>query len=195
MYSKHLNETTQTTTRRALDKPDIPPHRRLPSISYPSAPRLSKNKAASPDNSPSPIPILSSFSIFGPFLSRFVLPSSSHPFHLPSPLFTVSLQRTTPSSQNSSPGLLTLGSLPKDVSNDTITWAPVRLYHHGEQGGLKVSEASEEIYPFAWEVEIEDVWFDGVKLARSGVGDAGKVGLSALVDTVCAKDPFFLSTN
>lgn len=209
LYSVHLNETAaaagsniSATARRSLAD-NISAHRRLPTLppshlvsntftSKFTSSNTTGSKAA-PNNTASPIPILSSFSLFGSVLPRFLLPSPNggknpHPC-FSSPLISITLQRTTPSSAFSNTGLLTLGALPPGVSNASLAWAPVRLYDHGAQGGLRAAEAPEERYPFAWEVGVEGVWFDGVRLPESRLGDAGVdgVGVSALVDTVSSR--------
>ncbi|THH04541.1 hypothetical protein EW145_g5443 [Phellinidium pouzarii] len=130
--------------------------------------------------------ILSSFARYGPLIPRLVLadefeiPDSPR---LPSPQFTITVERTTPS-LGGNVGELTLGGLPSDVSNASLAWAPVRLYTSA-QNGVIIPEAEGEIYPYAWDVPLGGVYFDGFRLADSALGDVALagVGRSALVDT------------
>ena len=40
-----------------------------------------------------------------------------------------------------------------------------------------------QVFPLVWEVPLDDVYFDGVKLARSSLSSSN-ISLSALIDTV-----------
>lgn len=95
----------------------------------------------------------------------------------------MTLQRTTPSFSGDV-GTLTLGGLPPGIDNSSLTWTDVRLYTP-EQGGLSVPEAPGEHYPYAWEVPLDNVFFDGVQLPMSSLGDVHlpDVGTSAHIDT------------
>ncbi|KAJ3527086.1 hypothetical protein NMY22_g9912 [Coprinellus aureogranulatus] len=125
------------------------------------------------------INLLNSFTRLAPFLPRLVADSD-----IAMPLFTVSLQRNTVD-VGGNLGQLTIGEMPSGVSVDDLTWVPVRNYSY-EEGGLPAPPNSpNEEYPIAWEVLIDDVYLDGVKLPRSNitVASATPIALSALVDT------------
>lgn len=79
-------------------------------------------------------------------------------------------------------GQLTLGGLPQGVSNESLTWIGVRGYSATNESGLQ--GAPGETYPISWEIFLDDVYLDGVKLPRSTLGDSGAIQLSALIDTV-----------
>ncbi|KAH8110389.1 acid protease [Phellopilus nigrolimitatus] len=134
--------------------------------------------------------ILSSLMAYGPLVSRLVLNADSNPSkpsprspHLASPEYSVTLQRTSPS-VSGNVGALTLGGLPSGVDSSALVWAPVRRYTEA-QNGVVVPEAPKEIYPYAWDVPLDGVFFDGVRLADSVLGDITEkgVGTSALIDT------------
>lgn len=129
--------------------------------------------------------ILSSFATYGPLVSRLVLNADnpSSPVFLESPQFSVTLQRTIPS-VGGNVGSITLGALPSGVDNASLTWIPVRRYTP-EQNGVVVPEAPEENYPYAWDVPLDAVYFDGVRLPSSTLGSVpiDGVGHSALIDT------------
>lgn len=86
-----------------------------------------------------------------------------------------------------------------DGVGDAMTWVPVRSYGYDERGLPAPVDSPREVgtsrkhknhstyawqrYPIAWEVMIDDVYLDGVKLPRSNLSDPA-IALSALVDTV-----------
>lgn len=125
--------------------------------------------------------VLSSFATYGPLLPRLILSGDST--NIPSPQFSITLERTSPTIGGNI-GALTLGGLPQGVSNSSLTWVPVRRYTP-QQNGVIVPEAREETYPYAWEVPLQAITFNGVKLEMSTLGDVRKpgVGTTALVDT------------
>ena len=137
--------------------------------------------------------VLSSFVKFGPLIPRILICSDgfSEPcpmrrpaLTLASPQVSISLQRTAFGSDTSR-GSLTIGGPPPEAADGDrgeLTWAPVRLYTPDESGAALL-EAPGEIYPYAWEAMMGDVWFDGVKLDRSRLCSRD-VEVSALVDTV-----------
>ena len=114
---------------------------------------------------------------------RLVWSWSGSPLSSSSPQFTVTLQRTTPS-LSGDVGALTLGGLPPGVDASALTWVDVRLYTPS-QGGLVIPAAPDETYPYAWEVPLSNVYFDGVQLPVSSLGVVRSpgVGTSALIDT------------
>lgn len=146
-----------------------------------------------------PLGILSSLATYGPLLTRLILQSeTSHSHSLSNPQFSITLERTNSQSvlsggvdPNSKPGgTLTLGGLPtltgltNASSSSSLTWAHVRRYT-SSQNGVIVPEAQDETYPYAWEIPLDAVWFDGVRLEESTLGDVRVhgVGMTALVDT------------
>lgn len=53
-------------------------------------------------------------------------------------------------------------------------------------------QAYRQVYPLVWEIPLDDVYFDGVKLPRSTLSPSS-ISLSALVDTVGVLLPFQLA--
>jgi len=101
--------------------------------------------------------------------------------NLTEPMFTVRLDRNT-IDIGQSDGLLSIGEFPEGVGRDDLTWAPLRGYSMAE-GGLAAPTASpNEVYPLAWEIFIDDVYFDGELLPRSNLSSPD-IQLSGLVDT------------
>lgn len=74
--------------------------------------------------------ITSSYSTLGPFIPRLIALAG-----LEAPMFTVTLQRNS-IERGGNVGLLSIGELPEQVKNETLTWVPIRTYPAGEQGGL-----------------------------------------------------------
>ncbi|KAL4063845.1 aspartic peptidase domain-containing protein [Scleroderma citrinum] len=102
--------------------------------------------------------LLSSFATIGPFIPRLVARGE-----LAAPLFSVTLQRDS-IEVGGNQGMLYIGELPPT-------------------GGIKPpSDVPDENYPIAWEIPVDDVYFDGVKLPRSQLS-ASNISLSALIDT------------
>ncbi|GJJ14233.1 hypothetical protein Clacol_008496 [Clathrus columnatus] len=112
---------------------------------------------------------LSSFATNGPLVSRLSQNG------LESPQFTLQLQRESVD-VGGNEGLLSLGELPSGVSNDSLTWVPVRLYT-AEEGGIP---SDTENYPLHWEIELDDVFIDGQPLPRSNLSTGP---ITALVDS------------
>ncbi|KAJ3001261.1 hypothetical protein NUW54_g6544 [Trametes sanguinea] len=120
---------------------------------------------------------VNTFDTLGPLLTRLVTLKV-----LERPLVVTTLQRDT-ISFSSNEGTLSLGALPYGLADSQLTWVPVRSYSVA-QGGLPPPPfATNEVYPLAWEVPIDEVYFDGVKLPRSTMSPSS-ISLSALVDTV-----------
>jgi len=116
----------------------------------------------------------------GPLLSRIITTGA-----LANPMFSISLQRNT-IDVGGGDVTLTVGKLPDGISNDSLTWVPVRLYNVAEGGLPPPTFAPDEIYPFRWEIDIDGVYLDGKKLANSNVpvlGGVDKYRSSALIDT------------
>ncbi|KAH9913688.1 acid protease [Epithele typhae] len=117
-----------------------------------------------------------SITTYGPLLTRLATLGV-----LSRPLVATTLQRDTVSLGDHA-GTLSLGALPDGISEDDLTWVPVRGYR-ASQGGLPPSpQAPYEIYPLVWEVPLDDVFFDGIRLPRSSLSPPS-ISLSALVDT------------
>ncbi|KAI0826929.1 acid protease [Trametes gibbosa] len=114
----------------------------------------------------------------GPLISRLILGDE-----IDDPLFSITLQRNT--IDVSGEGQITIGQLPDDVDNSTVTWVPVRLYDPADGGLAAPSFAPNEKYPLRWEVDIDAVYLDGKKLPDSTQQPNGikKPSVSALIDT------------
>ncbi|KAG6333102.1 hypothetical protein ID866_5985 [Astraeus odoratus] len=120
--------------------------------------------------------LLSSFAAIGPLIPRLVARGE-----LAASMFTVTLQRDA-IQVGGNEGTLYIGELPPTVSNESLTWVPVRRYPP-EQGGMEPPlDAPDEIYPIAWEIAVEEVYFDEIKLPRSQLSTSN-ISLSALIDT------------
>lgn len=92
-------------------------------------------------------------------------------------------------------GLFSIGELPNNVQNDSLTWTLVRGYPTTQGGLAAPADSPGEVYPVTWEIPLDDVYLDGEKLARSTL--AANISLSALLDTVrglfgCASLPGIL---
>lgn len=117
---------------------------------------------------------------YGPTLARIAWTGA-----LQAPMFAIELQRNT-IDIGGGDGALTVGRLPEGVSDSMLTWVPVRLYRP-EDGGLSPPTfAPDEVYPYRWEIEVDGVYLNGVKLAASTQSATGGVDtskVSALIDT------------
>lgn len=122
-------------------------------------------------SAPSLSDILSSFATNGPLISRLSQGD------LAAPQFTITLQRDTIDVNSGNIGMLSLGELPPGVSNDSLTWVPVRRYT-SEQGGLP---SPDDVYPIAWEIPIDNVFIDGQELPQSTLSPG--VSVTGLIDT------------
>ena len=139
---------------------------------------------------------LASWASIGPLVPRWVMRRD-----LVSPMFTIILQRDTIDIEGNA-GMLSIGEMPSGVSEDQLTWVPLRNYS-SDEGGLPsppdspyeasvyffnpaspILTGSFQIYPIAWEVMIDDVYFNGERLPRSNLSSSS-IALSALMDTVC----------
>ncbi|KAG5646919.1 hypothetical protein DXG03_001995 [Asterophora parasitica] len=136
----------------------------------------SKEKRQSQTTAPFSARVAESYTRTGPLLGRLVATDA-----LTLPQFTITLQRDTVDI-GGNVGLLSIGELPKGIQNESLTWVPLRTYNV-DQGGLPPPPDSPvEEYPITWEVFIDDVYLDGVKLPRSTLSSPS-IALSALVDT------------
>jgi len=119
---------------------------------------------------------LASWGSIGPLLGRWVMQHE-----LTSPMFTITLQRDT-MDVGGNAGMLSIGEMPSGVSEDKLTWVPLRNYTSDEGGLPAPSDSPNEVYPIAWEVMIDDVYFNGERLSRSNMSSS-TIALSALIDT------------
>ncbi|TDL21326.1 hypothetical protein BD410DRAFT_789755 [Rickenella mellea] len=94
-------------------------------------------------------------------------PSSSLSYAIGGEFIIGTLNSLTSSFQNASPP-------PFSESNPTTTYHAVRLYTPS-QNGLFVPSEPEEVYPYAWEVFVDSVWFDGVLVQDRVWGGSGEV--------------------
>ena len=118
-----------------------------------------------------------SFATLGPFFTRLVTWEV-----LSRPLVVTSLQRDT-FSLSETTGTLSLGELPLGLADEDLTWVPVRGYPPSQGGLPPPPDAPYEVYPLVWEIPVDDVYLDGVKLPRSTLSPPS-ISLSALIDTV-----------
>jgi len=117
--------------------------------------------------------VLQSYPTYGPAVTRMVTTKS-----LALPMFTIALQRDTLDIGGNA-GVLSLGQLPAGVETSSLTWVSIRGY----PGALVApADSPNEDYPIAWELFIDDVYLDGVRLPRSNLSSPN-IKLSALVDT------------
>ncbi|ETW75583.1 aspartic peptidase [Heterobasidion irregulare TC 32-1] len=120
--------------------------------------------------------VLETFESNGPLVSRLATQGK-----LAAPLVTITLQRDTVD-VGGNLGMLSIGELPRGVKADSLTWVSLRGYTTAEGGLPAPAESPNEVYPLAWEIPIDDVYFDGQKLPKSNL-TSSKISLSALVDT------------
>ncbi|KAI0684465.1 aspartic peptidase domain-containing protein [Cytidiella melzeri] len=120
--------------------------------------------------------VIDSFATYGPLFSRLVGENG-----LASPMFTTTLQRDT-LTIGGNVGLLSIGGLPAGIQSGSLTWVPLRAYSVQEGGLPPDPRAPNEVFPLVWEIAVDDVFFDGIKLPRSSLSPS-TITLSALVDT------------
>ncbi|KAF7968544.1 hypothetical protein HWV62_30165 [Athelia sp. TMB] len=119
---------------------------------------------------------------------------------LKSPMYTLTLQREIPTSVGSNAGVLTIGGLPSGISNDSLTWVPVRQYDSSlvlssnlatpvnKPASPTLAKDIESIIPtlpFVWEAAIDGLYLEGTLLTNSSVNTTftNQYGLSALFDS------------
>lgn len=102
-------------------------------IKFPSLsdffPSPSEQKRQSSNVSSTMTALLPTWSVFGPLLARFVTAAQ-----LTLPMYTVTLQRDS-IQVGGNVGMLSIGEMPSGVSEDSLTWVPIRAYSYS-QGGL-----------------------------------------------------------
>jgi hypothetical protein len=116
--------------------------------------------------------IIHSFPSIGPFLTRIISQGK-----LAQPMFTITLQRDYVAIGGNA-GMLSIGALPSTVSNDSLTWVPIRMYQT-TTGGLADGE---DDYPLTWEVFLDGVYLDGEELPKTSL-TLENIKVSALLDT------------
>jgi hypothetical protein len=111
-------------------------------------------------------------------------------------MFTVSLQREEPTSEGSNAGVLTIGGLPPGISNESLTWVPVKKYdtkvvlsrgfgfNNVTVPSSLLNNVTEKMPTmfYRWEVPIDGMYVNGQLLQNSSGTPGGK--LTALFDTV-----------
>lgn len=117
--------------------------------------------------------VLQSYATQGPALTRMVTTNS-----LAAPMFAVTLQRNTLDIGGNA-GVLSIGALPGTLRETDLLWAPVRKYPNALRAP---ADSPNESYPIAWEIFLDDVYLDGVRLPRSNLSSPD-IKLSALIDT------------
>lgn len=145
--------------------------------------------------------VIASFATYGPLFTRLISQNM-----VESPMFAITLQRDTVDI-GGNVGSLSIGELPNGIQTDSLTWVPLRAYTPQEGGLPPAPEAPNEvsyghvphsdvkaekicqIYPLVWEIPIDDVYFDDVKLPRSSLSPPS-ISLSALIDTVGSPHTF-----
>lgn len=120
--------------------------------------------------------VVASFATYGPLFSRLISQGT-----FAKPMFATTLQRDTVDI-GGNVGMLSIGELPAGIKEDSLTWIPLRAYSAKDGGLPPPPETPNEVYPLVWEIAVDDVWFDGNKLARSTLSSSS-IALSALIDT------------
>ncbi|KAI0831827.1 acid protease [Trametes gibbosa] len=169
LAAAYLNQPIPTSLKHPplMDLSSASPHSR----SKPGAPRAVRRDPASVLAS-----VVDTFPTLGPLVTRLVTWNI-----LERPLVVATLQRDTISLSDND-GTLSLGALPFGLSDSHFSWAPVRAYSAAQSGLSPPDDSPEEVYPLAWEIPLDDVYLDGVKLPRSSLSSPS-ISLSALIDT------------
>jgi len=145
-------------------------------LSQLNPPAIAARQDAAVDNVGTIENVLSSFSTIGPLVTRM-----AEAGQLDSPQATITLQRDT-IDVGGNYGMLSLGSYPANITNDTFTWVPIRAYPPADGGLPPPPDSPNEVYPIAWEVHVDGVYLDGVKLPKSNLSNPD-IGTTALIDT------------
>lgn len=117
-------------------------------------------------------------------------------------MYTLSLQREDPTPAGSNAGVMTIGGLPSGISNDSLTWVPVRQYPsqisvfsdqniiYGVYQNLSAGVVADAVSimplaPLQWEVPIDGLYFNGQLLTNSSTNTTltDQVGLTASFDS------------
>jgi Eukaryotic aspartyl protease len=122
------NERTSpiTTKRETKDNNNNFNRQDFPDISWLDPPSTRHARQISSSIVPA---VFHSYATIAPLLARLAVTNA-----LSLPMFTVALQRDTVEI-GGNVGLLSIGELPGGIKNESMTWAPVRLYTKA-QGGL-----------------------------------------------------------
>jgi hypothetical protein len=112
-------------------------------------------------------------------------------------MYTLTLQRDYPTAQGSNAGVITLGGLPSGISNDSLTWVPVKKYptnvslFSGFDAPSTLVDAVMRILPstpYLWEIPIDGLFINGQLQRNSSVNpeitNIPGNGLTALFDSV-----------
>ncbi|KAJ7724307.1 aspartic peptidase domain-containing protein [Mycena maculata] len=170
VFAKNFDSSGAPSARRSLSSSNYAT-RFFPDLNS----LISTRKRASTTESAAALTaaVLNSYPGEGPALTRMVTTNS-----LAAPMFTITLQRDT-LDIGGNEGILSIGELPAGVEESALTWAPIRGY----PGALNApADSPNEDYPIAWELFLDDVYLDGVRLPRSNLSSSS-IALSALIDT------------
>lgn len=112
------------------------------------------------------------------------------------PMYTLSMQREIPTSDGSNAGVMTLGGLPSGISNDSLTWVPVKTYpgslavlgNYNGQISPSIANDIDQILPSApyiWEAAIDGLYIEGQLQENSSVNKTitNQYGLNGLFDS------------
>ncbi|KAI0637478.1 acid protease [Trametes polyzona] len=155
---------------------DLPPSMDLAEATSPRSLQLGESQTKRQNTRATLDAITDTFSTLGPLLARLVTLRI-----LERPLVVTTFQRDTISLSRND-GTLSMGALPFGISDDQLSWVPVRSYSVAEGGLPPPPGAPNEVYPLLWEIPIDAVYFDNAQLPRSGLS-LPSISLSALVDT------------
>ncbi|KAJ3864052.1 aspartic peptidase domain-containing protein [Lentinula novae-zelandiae] len=136
-------------------------------------PKKNNRRHSSTGPSPWTPRLLAAFNVSGPPIWRIVTAAAlrEHP------------RDSITSPDRITPGLLTIGGLPPNLTDADLTWNLVRRYTV-PQGGLKGGVGAEdEVYPITWEIPIDGVYLDGIRIPDPAEIESGDIGVTALIDT------------
>ncbi|KAJ3935233.1 MAG: aspartic peptidase domain-containing protein [Lentinula lateritia] len=139
-------------------------------------PKKNNRRHSSTGPSPWTPRLLAAFNVSGPPIWRIVTGGEvaalrEHP------------RESATSPNRITPGLLTIGGLPPNLTDADLTWNLVRRYTV-PQGGLKGGVGAEdEVYPITWEIPIDGVYLDGNRIPDPAELESGDIGVTALIDT------------
>ncbi|KAJ3814829.1 aspartic peptidase domain-containing protein [Lentinula aff. lateritia] len=166
-------------------------------------PKKNNRRHSSTGPSPWTPRLLAAFNVSGPPIWRIVTgaqgqqQTQSQDIINMRPMFSVSLQRVTntaaalrehpresiTSPNRITPGLLTIGGLPPNLTDADLTWTLVRRYTVSQGGSKGGVGAEDEVYPITWEIPIDGVYLDGNRIPDPAGLESGDIGVTALIDT------------